>query len=31
VRLTVVNLEGIDIHKCREIAEDLSCDFEVRG
>ena len=31
VRLTVVNLEAIDISKCREIAEDLGCDFEVRG
>jgi len=31
VRLTVVNLEGIDVNKCREIAEDLGCDFEVRG
>jgi len=31
VRLTIVNLEGIDVNKCREIAEDLSCDFEVRG
>ena len=31
VRLTVVNLESIDISKCRDIAEDLGCDFEVRG
>jgi len=31
VRLTVVNLEDIDVNKCREIAEDLGCDFEVRG
>jgi cyclic pyranopterin phosphate synthase len=31
VRLTVVNLESIDINKCRDIAEDLGCDFEVRG
>ncbi len=31
VRLTIVNLEGIDTGKCREIADDLGCDFEVRG
>jgi TatD family-associated radical SAM protein len=31
VRLTVVNLKCIDISRCREIAEDLGCDFEVRG
>jgi cyclic pyranopterin phosphate synthase len=31
VRLTVVNLESIDISKCRDIAEDLGCDFQVRG
>ncbi len=31
VRLTVVDLEGVDIPKCRKIAEDLGCDFEVRG
>lgn len=31
VRLTVVNLEAIDIGKCRKIADDLRCDFEVRG
>jgi cyclic pyranopterin phosphate synthase len=31
VRLTVVNIEAIDISKCRLIAEDLGCDFEVRG
>jgi len=28
VRLTVVNLEGIDVHKCREIAEELGCDLQ---
>ena len=31
VRLTVVNIEKIDIIKCRRIAESLGCDFKVRG
>jgi TatD family-associated radical SAM protein len=31
VRLTVVNMEDIDIIKCRTIAENLGCDFKVRG
>ena len=31
VRLTVVDLGGIDIQKCREIAEELGCDFKVRS
>jgi TatD family-associated radical SAM protein len=31
VRLTVVNVENIDIAKCRAIAESLGCDFKVRG
>ena len=31
VRLTVVNLQGIDIAECEAIAEGLGCDFKVRG
>jgi len=31
VRLTVVNVEDIDIDKCRAIAENLGCDFKVRA
>jgi len=30
VRLTVVDVEGIDISKCRVIADTLGCDFKVR-
>lgn len=31
VRLTVVKVEVIDISKCKRIAEELDCDFKVRG
>ncbi len=31
VRLTVVNVEGIDISQCRRIAERLGCNFAIRG
>ena len=31
VRLTVVKVEGINIPKCKRIAEELNCDFKVRG
>ena len=31
VRLTVVNVEGIDISKCRQVAEQLGCEFKIRG
>lgn len=31
VRLTVVNVEKINIVECRRIAESLGCDFKVRG
>ena len=31
VRLTVVNVEAIDISKCKGIAEQLGCDFKIRG
>lgn len=31
VILTVVNVESINISKCKEIAEELNCDFKVRG
>jgi len=30
VRLTVVKVEGIDISKCKGIAEQLGCDFKIR-
>jgi TatD DNase family protein len=30
VRITVVTLEGVDIEKCRKIAEDLGVGFRVR-
>jgi TatD DNase family protein len=30
VRVTVVNLEGVDIDQCRKIAEDLGVGFRVR-
>jgi cyclic pyranopterin phosphate synthase len=30
VRLTAVNLEEIDLSKCKEIVESLGCDFGVR-
>jgi TatD DNase family protein len=30
VRITVVTLEGVDIEKCRQIAEDLGVGFRVR-
>ena len=31
VRLTIVNLMGIDVTECRRIAEELGCDFKVRS
>jgi len=31
VILTVVNVESINISKCKKIAEELNCDFKVRG
>ena len=31
VRLTVVNVEGIDISKCKGVAEQLGCYFKIRG
>jgi len=31
VRLTVVDVQGIDISKCKGIAEQLGCDFKIRG
>lgn len=31
VRLTVVDVEGVDISKCKGIAEQLGCDFKIRG
>mgnify|MGYP001155470175 CR=1 FL=1 len=31
VRLTVVNVEGIDIPNCRRIAESLGAEFRIRG
>jgi len=31
VRLTVVNVEDVDIMKCRNIAENLGCNFKVRA
>jgi len=30
VRLTVVNVRGIDVSKCKKIAKDLCCEFKVR-
>lgn len=31
LRFTVVNLPGVDIDRCREIAKEYSGDFKVRG
>jgi len=31
VRLTVVDVQGVDISKCKGIAEQLGCDFKIRG
>jgi len=31
VRLTVVNVEGIDISQCERISEQLGCNFAIRG
>ncbi len=31
VRLTVVDIDGVDIAECRRIAESLGCGFAVRG
>jgi len=31
VRLTVVDVQGVDISKCEGIAEQLGCDFKIRG
>jgi TatD family-associated radical SAM protein len=31
VRLTVVNVQNMDIPRCRSVAENAGCDFKVRG
>lgn len=31
VRLTIVDVDGIDISKCKTIADKLGCNFKVRG